>query len=83
MIYKQTEYSTIQRHSPNAMKFQPPPTSILCLSDFDLQIIHRQHHGAVLPIHVRVRGIVQRHVESTEQVRQRELELRVRQAVIG
>lgn len=42
---------------------------------------HRLNDRVVLPIHVRVRGLMQRHVESTKEMRQREMELRVRQAV--
>lgn len=42
---------------------------------------HRLRHRVVLPIHIRVRGLMQRHVESTKEMGQRKTELRVRQAV--
>lgn len=51
--------------------------SILRLSNLNFQMAHRLHDRVVLPIHVHGRGLMQRHVESTEEVCEREMELRV------
>lgn len=54
---------------------------VLRLSNLDLQLAHRLHHRVIFPLHVRVRGLMQGHVEPPKEVCERKMELRVRQAV--
>lgn len=59
----------------------PITSSLICLSNLDLQIAHGVGYIVVFPFHVRLTCPVQGHLESTEKLSQREIQFRIRQAV--
>ena len=51
----------------------PSPSSLICLSNLDLQIAHGLGYSVVFPFHVRLGCPLHGHLECTEKMSQREI----------